>query len=412
MSSVAHPPPRPGVPGWLEALLPGEFLIRTHSRRSLRDWIVDALMLLSALAVSAMVVAEFWDDHSRLGLVLDLVAGSASFAALWWRRSHPVAVCAALSVVSVASTAAVGPALVAFFNAAIRAPIKPLCALAGLSLVGGAVFALLYPDDGTNLLTDLAIGVLVTVVVGLWGLFIRARRQLILSLRDRAAKAEAEQRLRVEQARSGERRRIAREMHDVLAHRVSLLSVHAGALEYRPDAPPAEIAEAAGVVRATARQVLEDLRGVIGVLREDDGDGGGVAPERPQPTLADVPALIEESRAAGMRVRSLIAVAPERPVPDALGRTAYRIVQEGLTNARKHAPGAAVDLSVRTTDAGLELAVVNSAAVSRTAAEPVPGTGTGLVGLAERVELAGGELRHGAGGDGSFVLHATLPMAR
>ena len=89
-------------------------------------------------------------------------------------------------------------------------------------------------------------------------------------------------------------------MHDVLAHRVSLLSLHAGALEFRPDAPPEEIAEAAGVIRATARDALEELRQVIGVLRDGGEDG---APEPPQPTLADVPALVEESRAAGMRVR-------------------------------------------------------------------------------------------------------------
>ena len=182
---------------------------------------------------------------------------------------------------------------------------------------------------------------LTAVVVG-WGLFVRARREVIFSLRERAARLEAEQRLRVEQARDAERRRIAREMHDVLAHRVSLLTLHAGALEFRPDASPEEVAEAAGVIRATAHAALEDLRGVIGVLR--DGEGGD-GPEPPQPTLADIPALVEESRAAGMKVECSIGE-PPGPVPDALGRTAYRVVQEGLTNARKHAPAAAVAVHV------------------------------------------------------------------
>ena len=118
------------------------------------------------------------------------------------------------------------------------------------------------------------------------------RREQVLALRERAARLEAEQRLRIEQARDAERRRIAGEMHDVLAHRVSLLSLHAGALEFRPDAPPEEIAEAAGVIRATARAALEELRQVIGVLR--DGAEGG-APEPPQPTLAEIPALVDES---------------------------------------------------------------------------------------------------------------------
>jgi signal transduction histidine kinase len=126
-------------------------------------------------------------------------------------------------------------------------------------------------------------------------------------------------------------------MHDVLAHRVSLLSLHAGALEFRPDAPAEEIAEAAGVIRTSAHAVMEELREVIGVLR----DGGEQGTERPQPTLCDIPGLVEESRAAGMHV-TLEVETGEAEVPDGIGRTAYRIVQEGLTNARKHAPAAAV----------------------------------------------------------------------
>ena len=133
---------------------------------------------------------------------------------------------------------------------------------------------------------DVPLGILLTVVVVGWGLFARARRELVRSLQDRAARLETEQRLHVEQAREAERRRIAREMHDVLAHRVSLLSLHAGALEFRPDAPPEEIAEAAGVIRASAHSVMQELREVIGVLRE-----GEEGTERPQPTLADIPGL-------------------------------------------------------------------------------------------------------------------------
>ena len=124
---------------------------------------------------------------------------------------------------------------------------------------------------------------LTAVVVG-WGLFVRARRELVFSLRERAARLEAEQRLRVEQAREAERRRIAREMHDVLAHRVSLLTLHAGALEFRPDASPEEVAEAAGVIRATAHAALEELRRVIGVLREARAATGPSRRSRRSPT--------------------------------------------------------------------------------------------------------------------------------
>ena len=176
---------------------------------------------------------------------------------------------------------------------------------------------------------------LVTGGVVAWGMFVRARRQLVLSLRDRAERAEAEQQLRVEQARQQERTRIAREMHDVLAHRISLLSLHAGALEFRPDAAPDEVARAAGVIRASAHEALEDLREVIGVLR--DGSEAG-EPERPQPTLADLPALVDESRAGRACACARGPARRRRGRPAGTGRSAYRIVQEGLTNARKHAP--------------------------------------------------------------------------
>src|SRR3954452_21799398 len=120
-------------------------------------------------------------------------------------------------------------------------------------------------------------------------MFMRSRRR---SLGERARHAVVERRLLVEQARTAVRTLIAREMHDVLAHRISLLSMHAGALEFRPDAPPAEIARAAGVVRGSAHQALQDLREVIGVLRDDTADGG---PERPQPALTSLPELLDES---------------------------------------------------------------------------------------------------------------------
>jgi signal transduction histidine kinase len=239
-------------------------------------------------------------------------------------------------------------------------------------------------------------------------MFVRARRQLVFSLRERAQRAETEQQLRIEQARQQERARIAREMHDVLAHRISLLSLHAGALEFRPDAPPEEVARAAGVIRASAHQALEDLRAVIGVLRDvPDGD----APERPQPTIADLPALIEESRAAGMRVAYDWRVSDD--VPEAMGRNTYRIVQEGLTNARKHAHGSAVDVTIDgATGDGLAIEIRNRLPVGAGIAAEIPGTGTGIVGLSERASLAGGRLEHGRTEAGDYRLWAWLPWPK
>jgi signal transduction histidine kinase len=158
----------------------------------------------------------------------------------------------------------------------------------------------------------------------------------------------------------------------------------------------------AGVIRESAKAALEELRDVIGVLREEAGER---PIDPPQPTLADLPALIDESSAAGMRLTTQIDLG-DAPAPAALGRTAYRIVQEGLTNARKHAPGAAVTLTLRAVNGALEIDVRSLAAV---AVASLPGAGTGLVGLTERVSLAGGELEHGIAPDGAFVLRARLP---
>ncbi|TQM16405.1 sensor histidine kinase, partial [Pseudonocardia kunmingensis] len=201
-----------------------------------------------------------------------------------------------------------------------------------------------------------------------------------------------------EQAQMAARETVAREMHDVLGHRLSLLSVHAGALEFRPDAPAEDVARAARVIRESAHQALQDLREVIGVLRAPVG-------ELPQPTAADVPELVAESRRAGMRV--VLRHEVEGAVPQTVGRTAYRVVQEALTNARRHAHGADVRVAVAgAADAGLAVEVVNDP-------PPLPcphgEPGQGLTGLAERVALAGGRLEHGPTRAGGWRLAAWLP---
>jgi signal transduction histidine kinase len=200
-------------------------------------------------------------------------------------------------------------------------------------------------------------------------------------------------------------------MHDVLAHRLSLLATYAGALAYRPDAPPEQLSGAAEVVRSGVHQALDELREVIGVLR-DDSLPDLAAGSRPLPGMADLPELIGESRAAGMRIEAGGEAWPAAGVPDAAGRTVYRVVQEGLTNARKHAPGQPASVTLTGgPGAGLDVSVVNRlgpAPASAGAAAPVPGTGTGLIGLTERLELAGGKLDWRNSG-GEFRLCAWLP---
>jgi signal transduction histidine kinase len=386
-----------GLSGWLRSTLPGVVIHAPDQQRRRRDRVVDAAMYLVAFAFSAVSLAITWHMYAPWLRVVAVVVGLVTLVSLRWRRTHPAAVGIGVGAISLVMPTASGANLAAMFNAAIRAGGGALAVIAGLLLAWAFASPLIDPIDGGYWVNAVACLLLSGVVLG-WGLFVRARRELVQSLRaqgDRAA----------EEAREAERRRIAREMHDVLAHRLSLLSVHAGALEFRPDAPAEEIAEAAGVIRESAKSALEELRGVIGVLRED---GGISLTQPPQPTLADLAALVDESRAAGMRVTAQVELGDAQP-PSAVGRTAYRVAQEGLTNARKHAPGAAVTLSVRAPDGALQIEVRSLASVAVAAAAPLPGAGTGLVGLAERVSLAGGRLEHGVDSDGAFVLRASLP---
>jgi signal transduction histidine kinase len=390
-------------PRLLPILVPDPDADRT--RRSTRDWIVDVLCFLLAVVGGLAVFAEAEPRMSEGLIVVDLLLGGAACLAVWLRRRWPVQLAVVLGTVGVLSSSAAFAGLIALFTVAVHRRAAVAIAVAALTLVFAPAYIALHPDPRTPYAVELALGVLFTVAVVAWGMFVRARRQLVLSLRDRAERAEAEQHLRVDQARRQERARIAREMHDVLAHRISLLSLHAGALEFRPDAPPDEVARAAGVIRRSAHEALQDLRAVIGVLRE--GQDGG-APERPQPTIADLPALIAESRDAGVHVS--YEVGELAAVPEATGRNAYRIVQEALTNARKHAAGAAVDVAVEgDAESGLTIEVRNRLPVGAATRPEIPGAGTGIVGLAERASLAGGRLEHGRTADGDYRLWAWLP---
>jgi signal transduction histidine kinase len=396
------------------ALLPGRLLAELDpdvrpARRTARDWVVDVLAFLAAIVVLLLLMAASDEEGVTEGvLAIDALLGLVCCVALWWRRRWPVTVCLLVAVVGLYSVTSVGAAGIAFFTVAVHRRFPVAAAMAAFGVAIGLVFPLLRPDWASSLYwIDLVWAVVLSALILAWGMVVRARRQLVLSLRERAVRAESEQQLRIAQARQMERARIAREMHDVLAHRISLLSLHAGALEFRPDAPPEEIAEAAGVIRDSAHQALQDLREVIGVLREGGADD---APDRPQPTLADLPGLIDESRRAGMRVRLDREVPDLAAVPVGVGRNAYRIVQEGLTNARKHAGGSTVDVVVAgAAGSGLSVEVRNPWPVGRAASPAIPGAGTGLVGLTERAGLAGGRLEHGRTATGDFRLWAWLP---
>ncbi|MEU3308917.1 histidine kinase [Nocardiopsis sp. NPDC006832] len=396
-----------------------------RSRRSRRDVAVDALLIAFAVLYGLAGFSSYGGDLHPVDRVpdwvlwLDLAFLPLSCAGLWLRRSHPLTVALCVTLVSVFSVSAVGALVVALISLAAYRPFVQAAAVTLLAVVLSLPWVLLvtpYPAG--------AIVTMVTIVVMLsaclaWGTAIRSRRSLVERLREDVRRERQMHEERLISARVEERRRIAREMHDVLAHRMSLLSVHAGALAYRTERAetgeaeplePAEVGSAMRVIRDNAHRVLDELGDILDVLRSGDLVGEGPEEDRsaPQPRLDDLSRLVREVVEAGERVEFDLAL-PESDRPrEQVQRTAYRVVQEGLTNTRKHAPGARVAVAVTGAPGrGLEVAVRNVLPMGLVALE-LPGAGVGLAGLGERVRLDGGRLEHGPE-NGWFHLVAALP---
>ncbi|PZF96991.1 sensor histidine kinase [Micromonospora deserti] len=361
-------------------------------------------------------------------LVLLVAVGSGWAAATTRTRRWPLFTAAAVGWLVLAAWPAV---VVASGQAGLRLRERRHLVgyIAGALLVSGVGVLVGIAAGGERWLTTatpanaaalFAWMVVFPLVVGLW---IRARRDTLAALRDRAERLEREQAARAEQARAEERARIAREMHDVVAHRVSLMVVHAGALEVT-SADPATV-EAAALIRTTGRQALTDLREVLGVLRQPtpagaggprpvgaSGPAGGAVTGTPAPDtarppgLAEVDELVRESRAAGLWVDRRVEGLP-RPLPATVDRTVHRVVREALTNVRKHAPDAETIVHLRHLSGGIEVSVRNGPSAGGSG---LPGAGLGLIGLRERVELLGGRLEAGPR-DGGFLVRALIPVA-
>ncbi|GAA1077594.1 histidine kinase [Tsukamurella strandjordii] len=374
------------------------------TQRLQRWWTAPALrdagfVALSAAVAVAIAVTEWRTRGSFAGAVY-LVLGLAGSIALWWRRRWPleVTVLGGLLTVAIGFCAA---SLLGLFTLAVRRRDRVLI-FATLFIT--ACIGLPHPWTSASWAPrDLLAGAAFTVVFALWGSYVGARRDLLESLRERAIRAEEERELRAAQARTAERSRIAREMHDVLAHKVSLIALQAGALEVNAGAAAPRVELAAAEIRSTAHQTLEDLRGVLGVLRGSESE-----PLVPQPGIDDLPRLVEQSRVAGAEI-ALETELDGGQVPDALGRTAYRIVQESLTNVRKHAGPAVTVVAVRLVRRVLSVEVTNGPSLGG-AAHPLPGSGAGLIGLSERVQLAGGWMTSSGTPDGGWRVYAELPV--
>lgn len=329
----------------------------------------------------------------------------AAGIAVGLRRRFPWLAVAATGGLSLV-TAQLGAGVVATYTMARRrGPCKQLwiagAVVEGFLVLGGVL------RDGTFELAAIPVTLFIVGSAGLLGLWVFQRKMLVVSYQERAEQAERERDLLAEREVAAERRRIAREMHDVVAHRVSVISLQAGAMTM--NAPDERTAEVAEVIRTTSSTALTELRTMLRVLRDEGPDsaqqgGGELASD---PTLGSIASLVRQSTASGTNVRLEM---PE-PVPEAsaeVGRAAYRVVQEGLTNAAKHAPHAAVLVTVADEDDGLAVAVANQRGRS-TNTDAVPGSGYGLIGMRERVTLAGGTLSTGRAEDGGYRVRAIFP---
>ena len=373
-----------------------------------RVWRLALMLLISALAWSPVVLYQW--NQARWWFWLDVAGGIMCFVLVRWRRRHPVSVALVTNLLAGCLLSAGGPATLSLFSLSTRRRWREILPVSAAGALAGTAYILFLDPGGQGRelkLVDVALlGTIIAITVG-WGMYVGSRRELLATLRDRAETAESEQAARVSQARIAERARIAREMHDVLAHRISIVTMHAGALSYRDDLAPHEIKATAATIEQSSRLALVELREVLGVLREGAGDA---EPEPPQPTASAIAGLLEHFRGLSMNLEADLAVDPST-IPGAIGRTAYRAVQEGLTNAGKHAPSTRVELSMSGgPEAGLSIEIANRIPAGARPAPALPASGLGLVGLTERAELAGGWLRRSTTAD-RHVLRVWLPWA-
>ncbi|MGA6168231.1 sensor histidine kinase [Amycolatopsis magusensis] len=388
-------------------------------------------VLITVLAVTACVISSIFVFASTGYLpeadtfvpdawsTLSFLAAIGAAVMLCWRHQWPLAITGITLVPSLLLGADALAALVALAALAANRRDHWLWTAAGAVYAATALAVLRDANRheevsiagaivGTRYGFAQIVGVLVLTAIML---AIPLTVGIVRGVRGDLARREVqEQELRAEMTRRAERTRIAREMHDVLGHRLSLLSLQAGALEVTHD--PESSTVAARTVRTTARQSLEDLRQVIGVLRDGQGfadrERDPHSPDRPQPTLTDLPELIAGARQSGLPVNATIMLDEATTAPVQLGTTAYRIAQEALTNVLRHAPGSTADVTVRGgPGAGLSIEVVNP--LPATAPEPSPGSGTGLTGVSERVSLLGGNVSAGPTDERVFALRAWLP---
>ncbi|MFD8887992.1 sensor histidine kinase [Streptomyces erythrochromogenes] len=401
-----------------------------------RDAVVDAALAAVSTAECAWEGIRFAHE-AGIPVAAGVLFGAAVGATLVLRRRWPIAVVLVGIAVAPAEMGFLLSVAGMYSLASSEVPRRIIAALASMSLV--ATFVVMYLKTRGDVEADPAlvvalsgfVAVALTVPPMLLGLYIGARRRLMESLQERADSLERELSLladraeeRAEWARTEERTRIAREMHDVVAHRVSLMVVHAAALEAVAVKDPARAAKNAALVGDMGRQALTELRQMLGVLRAAPpkvavaaaaatavpvGPVALVGGADEGPSLEELEALVGQSRAAGMAVEMVVqgegaAYAAE------LEQTAYRVVQEALTNCHKHAPGARVVVRLAHREGEVAMQVENGPCEGQADGVGLPSGGNGLVGMRERVLGLGGVFVSGPTDAGGFRVSAVLPV--
>ncbi|MEV0892862.1 histidine kinase [Promicromonospora sp. NPDC050262] len=441
----------------------------TERHRFLVDLTWTVLLGLLALVTST-------DLYSSGPTTQAVIISASVLAPMPWCRTRPVISCALVFVACMVHMTFLGvpivlPAdlvvLVSLYCVTVYGPRWSYLAAGGAAVVGVLTLGISgWLHFGSSLAhgipTMIGAGSLLATAFAL-GLVRRSRRLMMEALRDRAERLEIERDQQAQIATAAERARIAREMHDIVAHSLSVVIAQADGGRYAAAADPAAAQRSLGTIAETGRAALADMRRLLGVLREGPDDGGiplglvapdrassghprpafgaggtatgpdgdraeaapsagagapdGGAPLRPQPDVTDLRDLVDQARDDGLRV-SWARVGVERRLPPGVGLTLFRVCQEALTNVRKHAgPRPAVTLLLRWGEDEVELRVDDdgrglAAAGSADAAEPQPAAGFGLLGMRERAEMFGGTLTAGPRGGGGFSVRFVVPIPR
>jgi len=383
------------------------------------DRLVDGALVLVVLVAGLVQVWPARLGSGSFGSYADvareiapaLTAIAVAFP-LWFRRAHPVPTAVAVAA-GLAATALVGRELstgpialfVAIYSVARYASTRGASAIVLLAAitVEGSVAAV--QDAGTEWLVFVVI-----VAVGLWSIGDAGRRDegRASRLEEQAARHEAERQLAAERAVAAERARIAREIHDVIAHDMTVIVVHAGAAARIVKRDPAEAQRSLEAIERTGREALVEVRRLLGILSRDDAP----LSNEPVPSITRLGPLLDEIRLAGLpvdlRVDGVVA-----PLAQGVDVSAYRLIQEALTNALRHAPGSHARVALAYGPGSLEIVVANDGpppAATENGKAWSPGPGRGLAGMRERVALLEGELEVGPLAEGGFLVRARLPL--